>query len=59
MFQVWNWYPAGCHHHLSILRDLRQGAVRDGQHGCAAVLSVVANKLDKSVTEEGRNDQDL
>ena len=39
--QVWYGYPAGRHNHLPVLRDFREGAVRDGKHGCAAVLDPV------------------
>ena len=37
-FQIWHRYPAGCDYHLPVFRDLRQGAVRDGQHGSPALL---------------------
>merc|ERR1712176_1320376 len=33
-----NWYPARRHHHLPILRDLRQGAGRSGRHEHTALL---------------------
>lgn len=36
--RLWNRHSAGCHHHLSVLWDIRERAERRRQHGGAALL---------------------
>merc|ERR1712079_445740 len=38
--------PLGCDHHLPVLRDIRQGAVRNGQHGRSSLLSLLVEHPD-------------
>merc|ERR1712241_364122 len=44
-YWIWNWYFTGRHNYLPIFRDIRQGTVRNGQHGSSTLLNIVVTSL--------------